>query len=388
MSITKMIDLDLTNKRVFIRSDLNIPIKNNKIISDMRIIASMKTIKTAIQKGAKVIVASHLGNPIEGLYDKNLSMQFIANYLSKKINYPILFKNNYLNGINISNKELIVLENVRFNKGEKKDEEFLAKQYASLCDIYVMDAFGSAHRTHASTHNVAKFSSIACTGELLDKEIKTLSKILNNLTRPVVAIIAGSKISTKLKILCSLVKIVDQLIVGGGIANTFIASKGNYIGNSLYEENMIPKVKKMIEKYQVIIPSDVCVATEFSETAKAIIKSTSKIKNNEIILDLGPKSIENIINSLKSAKTIIWNGPVGVFEFTNFKEGTKTIAKAIAKSNAFSIVGGGDTLAVIESLNISNKISYISTGGGAFLEFISGKELPAITMLKKCTKYN
>ncbi|CAL1329303.1 phosphoglycerate kinase [Candidatus Providencia siddallii] len=386
MSIIKMTDLDLTKKKVFIRSDLNVPIKNNKIISDARILASLPTIDFAIKKKAKVIVASHIGNPIEGEYNHNFSMKPIVNWFIKNTNYHVFFEKNFLNKININNGELFFLENVRFNKGEKNNDIKLAKQYAALCDIYVLDAFGTSHRIHASTHNIAKYSPVSCAGILLCNELNALNKALVCPERPMVAIVGGSKISSKFKTLYSLSKKVDQLIVGGGIANTFIAAKGNNVGLSLYEKNMISKIKEILKNCQVIIPNDVRVTNKFSKNAIAISKKNSEIKNNDKILDLGDESIENIVKIIKKAKTIIWNGPLGMFELPNFCQGTKALAEAIAENNGFSIAGGGDTLAAIELFNISNKISYISTGGGAFIEFITKKKLPTITMLKKCAK--
>ncbi|APC10493.1 phosphoglycerate kinase [Providencia rettgeri] len=386
MSVIKMTDLDLAGKRVFIRSDLNVPVKDGKVTSDARIRASLPTIEAALKQGAKVMVTSHLGRPTEGEYNEEFSLQPVVDYLAGKIDYPVRLVKDYLNGVEIADGELVVLENVRFNKGEKKDDETLSKQYAALCDVYVMDAFGTAHRAQASTHGVAKFSPVACAGPLLSNELEALGKALDNPARPMVAIVGGSKVSTKLTVLDSLSKIADQLIVGGGIANTFIAAEGNNVGRSLYEDDLIPEAKKLLANCQIPVPTDVRVATEFSETAEATLKSSTEIKDDEQILDLGDKSAERLAEILKNAKTILWNGPVGVFEFPNFRKGTEIVARAIADSDAFSIAGGGDTLAAIDLFGIADKISYISTGGGAFLEFVEGKKLPAVVMLEERAK--
>ncbi|UDG80685.1 Phosphoglycerate kinase [Candidatus Hartigia pinicola] len=386
MSIIKMTDLALSGKRVFIRSDLNVPIKNNKITSDMRLRASLPTIESALKQGAKVIVTSHLGRPNEGNYNPEFSLKPVVDYLSKKIPFPVRLIKDYLDGIDVSEGELVVLENVRFNIGEKKNDERLSKQYAAICDICVIDSFGTAHRTEASTYGVAKFSSLACAGPLLINELETLGNALNNPKRPMVAVIGGSKVSTKLSILHALSKIADQLIVGGGIANTFIAAKGKNVGRSIYEKAMIPDAKKLLANCHIPIPTDVRVATKFSETADAIVKSSAEVKDNEQILDLGDESAEHLAKIVKNAKTILWNGPIGVFEFPNFRKGTEIVARAIADSDAFSIVGGGDTVAAIDLFGISNKISYISTGGGAFLKFIEGKKLPVVMILEECAQ--
>lgn len=386
MSVIKMTDLDLAGKRVFIRSDLNVPVKDGKVTSDARIRASLPTIENALKQGAKVMVTSHLGRPTEGEYNEEFSLQPVVDYLADKIDYPVRLVKDYLNGVDIAEGELVVLENVRFNKGEKKDDETLSKQYAALCDVYVMDAFGTAHRAQASTHGVAKFAPIACAGPLLSNELEALGKALGNPARPMVAIVGGSKVSTKLTVLDSLSKIADQLIVGGGIANTFIAAQGNNVGRSLYEADLIPEAKKLLTTCQIPVPTDVRVATEFSETAAATLKASTDIKDDEQILDLGDESAERLAEILKNAKTILWNGPVGVFEFPNFRKGTEIVARAIAESDAFSIAGGGDTLAAIDLFGIADKISYISTGGGAFLEFVEGKKLPAVVMLEERAK--
>lgn len=387
MAIIKMIDLDLAGKRVFIRSDMNVPIKDGKITSDIRIRASLPTIELALKQGASVMVTSHLGRPIEGEYNEAFSLQPIVESLQKKISSQVRLEKNYLNKLYIAKKdELVILENVRFNKGELKDDEVLAKKYAAMCDVFVMDAFGTAHRAQASTHNVGKFAPIACAGPLLINELEALSKALDHPARPMVAIVGGSKISTKLTVLHSLSKIADQLVVGGGIANTFIAALGYNIGTSLYEENLIPEAKHLLKTSNILLPTDVRTATEFSEIATATLKSISNIKDNEQILDLGDESIARLATILKSAKTILLNGPVGVFEFPHFRKGTEVVVSATAGSEAFSIAGGGDTLAAIDLFGLTNKISYISTGGGAFLEFVEGKKLPAVVMLKKRAK--
>ncbi|EKT54371.1 phosphoglycerate kinase [Providencia burhodogranariea] len=386
MSVIKMTDLDLAGKRVFIRSDLNVPVKDGKVTSDARIRASLPTIENALKQGAKVMVTSHLGRPTEGEYNEEFSLQPVVDYLAEKIDFPVRLVKDYLDGVDVAEGELVVLENVRFNKGEKKDDETLSKQYAALCDVYVMDAFGTAHRAQASTHGVAKFSPVACAGPLLSNELEALGKALGNPARPMVAIVGGSKVSTKLTVLDSLSKIADQLIVGGGIANTFIAAQGNNVGRSLYEADLIPEAKKLLANCHIPVPTDVRVATEFSETAEATLKPSSEIKDDEQILDLGDESAARLAEILKNAKTILWNGPVGVFEFPNFRKGTEIIANAIAESDAFSIAGGGDTLAAIDLFGIADKISYISTGGGAFLEFVEGKKLPAVVMLEERAK--
>ncbi|WP_409311287.1 phosphoglycerate kinase [Pectobacterium sp. B1J-3] len=383
MSVIKMTDLDLAGKRVLIRSDLNVPVKEGKVTSDARIRASLPTIELALKQGARVMVTSHLGRPTEGEYNEEFSLLPVVNYLKEKLSSPVRLAKDYLDGVDVAEGELVVLENVRFNKGEKKDDEVLSKKYAALCDVYVMDAFGTAHRAQASTHGVGKFAPIACAGPLLSGELDALGKALGNPARPMVAIVGGSKVSTKLTVLDSLSKIADQLIVGGGIANTFVAAQGHNVGKSLYEADLIPEAKKLLETCDIPVPSDVRVASEFSETATATLKSVTAIKDEEQILDLGDVSAERLAEILKNAKTILWNGPVGVFEFPNFRKGTEIVARAIAESDAFSIAGGGDTLAAIDLFGIADQISYISTGGGAFLEFVEGKKLPAVVMLEE-----
>lgn len=386
MSVIKMSDLDLAGKRVLIRSDLNVPVKDGKVTSDARIRASLPTIEAALKQGARVMVTSHLGRPTEGEYNEEFSLLPVVNYLKDKLSSPVRLAKDYLDGVDVAEGELVVLENVRFNKGEKKDDETLSKKYAALCDIYVMDAFGTAHRAQASTHGVGKFAPVACAGPLLSAELEALGKALGNPARPMVAIVGGSKVSTKLTVLESLSKIADQLIVGGGIANTFVAAQGNNVGKSLYEPDLLDTAKKLLETCDIPVPTDVRVATEFSETATATVKQASEIKDEEQILDMGDVSANRLAEIIKNAKTILWNGPVGVFEFPNFRKGTEIVANAIADSEGFSIAGGGDTLAAIDLFGIADKISYISTGGGAFLEFVEGKQLPAVVMLEERAK--
>ncbi|QCI27282.1 phosphoglycerate kinase [Buchnera aphidicola] len=383
--IIHMKDLNLNNKIVLIRVDFNVPIKNNKILCDNRIKASLPTISFALKKNAKVILMSHLGRPKEGQYDKKLSLFPIFQYLKKIFPKNNVQFNNNLNNIKIKKKELLILENVRFNIGEKDNNEILSQKYANLCDIFVMDAFGSSHRKESSTYGVGIFSKIACAGPLLISEINNLEKALKNPKRPMISIVGGAKISTKFKLLEKLSKISDTVIVGGGIANTFLAIDHN-IGNSLYEPKFIPLAKKLKNKNNILIPVDSRVGIEFSKLTPAYIKKPHEIKKNEEIMDIGDLSIKKIITIIKKAKTILWNGPIGVFEFPNFSLGTRALAESIAKSKAFSIAGGGETINVIEMFKISNKISYISTGGGAFLEFVEGKKLPAIKMLESVKK--
>lgn len=383
MSVIKMTDLDLAGKRVLIRADLNVPVKEGKVTSDARIRASLPTIKTALAAGAKVMVTSHLGRPTEGEYDEQFSLKPVADYLDNALDVPVKLAKDYLDGVAVNTGELVVLENVRFNKGEKKNEEALAKKYATLCDVFVMDAFGTAHRAQGSTYGVAEYAPVACAGPLLAVELEALGKALDNPARPMVAVVGGSKVSTKLTVLDALSKIADQLVVGGGISNTFVAAKGYNVGGSLHEADLIPEAKRLMETCNIPVATDVRVAKEFSETAAATVKPADQVQDDEQILDLGPDSAAKLADILKDAKTILWNGPVGVFEFENFRKGTEVIAKAIADSEGFSIAGGGDTLAAIDMFGIADKISYISTGGGAFLEFVEGKKLPAVAILEK-----
>ncbi|WP_432471694.1 phosphoglycerate kinase [Amphritea sp. HPY] len=383
MSVLKMTDLDLNGKRVLIREDLNVPVKDGQVTSDARIRASLPTIKFALEAGAKVMIMSHLGRPTEGEYDEASSLAPVAAHLGGLLGREVpLIKDWLEGGFDVAEGDLVLLENVRFNAGEKKDNEALSQQMAGLCDIYVMDAFGTAHRAQASTHGVAKFAPVACAGPLLAGELDALAKALDNPARPMAAIVGGSKVSTKLTVLESLSDKVDQLIVGGGIANTFLAAAGKPVGKSLCEHDLIPTAKALMEKVNIPLPVDVVVATEFAETATATVKSVDDVAEDDMILDIGPQTAANLAGLLKDAGTIIWNGPVGVFEFDQFGEGTKTLSLAIAESNGFSIAGGGDTLAAVDKYNIAEQVSYISTGGGAFLEFVEGKALPAVAMLE------
>ena len=386
MSVIKMTDLDLSGKRVFIRADLNVPVKDGKVTSDARIRATIPTLKLALEKGAKVMVTSHLGRPTEGEFKPEDSLQPVVDYLNEHLDVPVRLERDYLNGVDVKAGEIVVLENVRVNKGEKKNDPELSKKYAALCDVFIMDAFGTAHRAQASTYGVAEFAPVACAGPLLAAELDALGKALKEPARPMVAIVGGSKVSTKLEVLNSLSKIADQIIVGGGIANTFIAAAGHNVGKSLYEADFIPVAKELAASTDIPVPVDVRVGTEFSETAPATEKSVAEVKDNESIFDIGDKSAEQLAEIIKNAKTVLWNGPVGVFEFPNFRKGTEIISHAIANSDAFSIAGGGDTLAAIDLFGIADKISYISTGGGAFLEFVEGKILPAVEILEKRAK--
>ena len=386
MTVIKMTDLDLANKRVLIREDLNVPVKEGKVTSDARIRAALPTLKHAIEAGAKVIVMSHLGRPTEGEYEEQYSMQPVADHLSGLLGQDVPLIKDWLEGVEVESGQLVLVENVRFNKGEKKDDEVLSKKMAALCDIYVMDAFGTAHRAQASTHGVGKFAPIACAGPLLAAELDALEKALAKPARPMAAIVGGSKVSTKLTVLESLSDKVDQLIVGGGIANTFLAAAGFPVGKSLYEKDLIPQAKALMEKVNIPLPEDVIVATEFSADATAMVKDAKDVAEDDMILDIGPKAASKLAGLLESSQTIIWNGPVGVFEFDQFGEGTKALSMAIANSDGFSIAGGGDTLAAVDKYEIADKVSYISTGGGAFLEFVEGKVLPAVAMLESRTQ--
>lgn len=388
MSVIRMSDLDLNGKRVLIREDLNVPVKAGKVTSDARLKAAMPTIELALKQGAKVMVMSHLGRPEEGVFDADASMQPVVDYLSNALSAPVRLAADYLDGIEVSAGEVVVFENVRFNKGEGKNDDALAQKLAALCDVFVMDAFGTAHRAQASTHGVAKYAPVACAGPLLVAELDALAAALKNPKRPLVAIVGGSKVSTKLTVLESLSGIVDQLIVGGGIANTFIAANGNNVGKSLYEADLIPEAQRLMAQAKnrggnIPVPTDVVVGQAFSETTPATLKPVSAVAAEDMIFDIGPDTSAELVSILKSAGTIVWNGPVGVFEFDQFAAGTKAIAQAIADSDAFSIAGGGDTLAAIDKYNIADKVSYVSTGGGAFLEFLEGKTLPAVAILEQ-----
>lgn len=386
IAVKKMADCELAGKRVLIRQDLNVPIKNGEVSSDARIKASIPTIKAALEKGARVLIMSHLGRPVEGAsveQNSEFTLAPVAKHLGKLLGQDIRLVSDYLEqSPEVAEGEVVLLENVRFNKGEKKDDEALAKRYAALGDVYVMDAFGTAHRAQASTHGVAKFASTACAGPLLAGELEALEKALANPARPMVAIVGGSKVSTKLTVLESLADVADQIIVGGGIANTFLAATNKPVGKSLYEADLIDNAKALMAKTHIPVPSDVVVGKEFSETAEATLKQAEDVADDEMIFDVGPDTSKALAEILANAKTIIWNGPVGVFEFDQFGEGTKALANAIAQSTAFSIAGGGDTLAAVDKYQISDKVSYISTGGGAFLEYVEGKELPAVAVLK------
>lgn len=384
MAILKMADLDLKGKRVLIRADLNVPLKDGKVASDKRIMATLPTIKLALEKGAKVMVISHLGRPEEGVYAEEFSLKPVADYIATKLNgVKVRLEKDYLNGVEVNEGEVVVLENCRFNKGEKKNAEDLSKKYAALCDVFVMDAFGTAHRAQATTYGVAQFAPVACAGPLLAAELEALGKAMDNPARPMVAIVGGSKVSTKLPVLNSLLKVCDQLIVGGGIANTFIAAAGHKVGKSLCENDLIDTAKELAAKTQIPEFVDVVVGKEFDEKTPAVTKDLKDVADDDMIFDLGPKSMANINEVIKNAKTILWNGPVGVFEFDQFAAGTKSMADAIANSDAFSVAGGGDTINSIQKFGVTDKISYISTGGGAFLEFVEGKKLPAVEILDK-----
>ncbi|HEX6397881.1 MAG TPA: phosphoglycerate kinase [Steroidobacteraceae bacterium] len=392
MNVLRMADQDLRGKRVLIREDLNVPVEDGRVTSDARIRASLPTIKLALDKGAKVFLTSHLGRPEEGVYAEEFSLAPVASRLSELLGTPVPLKKDWLNaGVDTAPGSAVLLENVRFNKGEKKDKEDLAKKMAELCDVYVMDAFGTAHRAEASTHGVGKFAKVACAGPLLVGELEALERALAKPARPLVAIVAGSKVSTKLTVLESLLTKVDKLIVGGGIANTFLAATGINVGKSLHEAEMLDMARKLLEQAkargaEIPLPTDVVVAKEFAATAHADVRSIHDVRPDEMILDIGPDTAERFGAMLQKAGTIVWNGPVGVFEFDQFGEGTKAIAQAIAKSPAFSLAGGGDTLAAIEKYGVEEGISYISTGGGAFLEFVEGKTLPAVAMLQERAK--
>ncbi|MBV5302293.1 MAG: phosphoglycerate kinase [Methylococcales bacterium] len=388
MTILRMVDLDLAGKRVLIREDLNVPVKNGKVASDIRIQASLPTIQHALNAGAAVMLMSHIGRPVEGEYNPEYSLQPVADHLATLLNKPVRLEKDWLEGITISAGEVVLCENVRFNIGEGKDSDELGKKMAALCDIFVMDAFGTAHRAQASTHAIAKFAPISCAGPLLTDELDALGRALGSPEKPVIAIVGGSKVSSKLIVLQALSQKVNQLIVGGGIANTFIAAAGFSVGKSLYEPDLIDEAKQLIANAKaagsdIPIPTDVVCAKEFSDTAEATVKEVADIEADDLILDIGPETAAHYASILKSAKTIVWNGPVGVFEIDQFAHGTQTLAYAIAGSDAFSIAGGGDTLAAIDKYGINDQISYTSTGGGAFLEFLEGKTLPAVAILDR-----
>ncbi|MBK1617326.1 phosphoglycerate kinase [Lamprobacter modestohalophilus] len=392
MSFTKLTDLDLAGKRVLIRSDLNVPVKSGKVTSDARISASLPTFEHCLKAGAKVMVMSHLGRPEEGVYSEENSLAPVAADLGAKLGREVRLVKDYLETApEVPDGELVLLENVRFNKGEKKDDEALSKQYAALCDVYVMDAFGTAHRAQASTHGAGKFAPTACAGLLLAEELDALQKALAEPKRPMVAIVGGSKVSTKLTVLEALSTKVDQLVVGGGIANTFIAADGHNVGKSLYEADLVGTAKALMEKATaagatIPIATDVVCGKQFDENEPALTKPVAEVEDDDMIFDIGPDSANALAEIIKNAGTVVWNGPVGVFEFDQFGEGTKTISMAIAETEAFTLAGGGDTIAAIQKYDIYDRVSYISTAGGAFLEYLEGKTLPAVAMLEARAK--
>lgn len=388
MAVIRMSDLDLKNKRVLIREDLNVPIKDGKVSDDTRIRAALLTLERALEAGARVMVMSHLGRPTEGEYAEQYSLQPVAERLSELLGRQVPLVRDWLDGVEVEPGKLVLLENVRFNVGEKKNDDALAQRMAALCDVFVMDAFGTAHRAQASTHGVAKFAPIACAGPLLAAELEALSRALENPNRPMAAIVGGAKVSTKLTVLDSLLKVVDQLIVGGGIANTFIAAAGHPVGKSLYEPELVAEARRLIAAAQekgseIPIPTDVVCAKRFAEDAEAEVKPVDQVSEDDMILDIGPDTARRYAEMMAKAGTIVWNGPVGVFEIDQFGEGTRVLGEAIAASPAFSIAGGGDTLAAVAKYGIGDRISYISTGGGAFLEFLEGKKLPAVAVLEE-----
>lgn len=388
MSVIKLTDLDLKDKRVFIRADLNVPIKDGKVTSDARITASMATIKYCLERGARVMVTSHLGRPEEGIWSEENSLKPVADNIAERLGKPVRLIRDWINdAVEVAQGELVVLENCRFNKGEKKNDDATAQSYAKLCDIFVMDAFGTAHRAEASTHGIAKYAPIACAGILLTEELDALTKALLNPARPMVAIVGGSKVSTKLTVLESLSEKVDQLVVGGGIANTFLKAAGKNIGKSLCEDDLVPTAKMLMDKMKqrnatIPIAVDVVIGKKFDANEPAVIKDADTVSNDDMIFDIGPKSAQELADIIMKAGTVVWNGPVGVFEFDQFGAGTHTIAKAIADTKAFTLAGGGDTIAAIQKYGIYDKVSYISTAGGAFLEFLEGKKLPAVEILE------
>ncbi len=392
MSFIKLTDLDLAGKRVLIRADLNVPVKEGKVTSDARITASMPTVEHCVKAGAKVMVMSHRGRPEEGKVDEENSMQPIAECMTEKLGQSVRLVKDYLDKApEVADGEVVLLENVRFNAGEKKDDETLAKKYAALCDVFVMDAFGTAHRAQASTHGAGVYAPVACAGLLLSDELDSLAKALANPARPMVAIVGGSKVSTKLTVLEALSEKVDQLVVGGGIANTFLKAMGHNVGKSLCEEDLVDTAKALIAKMQargahIPIAVDVVCGKKFDENEPAVLKNADEVEDDDMIFDIGPKSAKELADIISKAGTIVWNGPVGVFEFDQFGEGTKTVSMAIADAKGFSLAGGGDTIAAIQKYNIYDKVSYISTAGGAFLEYLEGKVLPAVAMLEARAK--
>ena len=388
MPVIKLVDLDLKGKRVFIRADLNVPVKDGKVTSDARITASMATINHCLKQGAKVMVTSHLGRPEEGLWTEENSLKPVADNIAERLNKPVRLIRDWVDGgFEIAGGELVVLENCRINKGEKKNSEETAQKYAKLCDVFVMDAFGTAHRAEASTHGIAKYAPVACAGILLTEELEALTKALLNPARPMVAIVGGSKVSTKLTVLESLSEKVDQLVVGGGIANTFLKATGKNVGKSLCEDDLVPTAKALMDKMakrnaSIPIAVDVVVGKKFDANEPAVLKDAGDVSDDEMIFDIGPKSAQELVDIIMRAGTVVWNGPVGVFEFDQFGAGTEKIARAIAETSAFTLAGGGDTSAAIQKYDIYDKVSYISTAGGAFLEFLEGKKLPAVEILE------
>jgi phosphoglycerate kinase len=385
-TVVHMADLDLAGQRVLIRQDLNVPLKDGRVSSDARLQASLPSICQALAKGAKVMVVSHLGRPIEGQFEARFSLAPVVEWLNRHLDCNVRLQRDWQAGISPVEDEVLVLENCRFNVGEKANDEALARHMAALCDIYVNDAFGTAHRAHASTYGVARYAPIACAGPLMAAELKALSKALNNPARPLVAVVGGAKVSTKLTVLETLADQVDQLIVGGGIANTFLAASGQPVGQSLHEPNLVDMARRLMQKTHILIPIDVVTATEFNHTAVAITRDVASVADHDMILDVGPQTAQQVADIIAQAGTIIWNGPLGVFEFDQFGHGTECLSHAIAATGAFSIAGGGDTLAAVDQYGITDAVSYISTGGGAFLEFIEGKKLPAIAILEQRAK--
>jgi phosphoglycerate kinase len=383
LKVDLMKDQDLRGRRVLIREDLNVPIKNGQVSSDARIRAALPTIEAALAAGARVILMSHLGRPVEGEYDEQFSLAPVAQHLSGLLGKPVALVADWRGGVELADGEVALLENVRFNPGEKANDDNLSLAYAALCDIFVMDAFGTAHRAQASTHGVAKHAPVACAGPLLAGELNALESALSDPARPMVAIVGGSKVSTKLTVLETLADKVDQLVVGGGIANTFLAASGKPVGKSLCEHDLLSSARALMEKTHIPLPPDVVTGKEFSESAEATLKQASDVAGDDMILDIGPVAAAEIAEILSGAGTILWNGPVGVFEFDQFAGGTEALSRAIAASSAFSLAGGGDTLAAIDKFEIADKVSYISTGGGAFLEYVEGKTLPAVAMLEQ-----
>jgi phosphoglycerate kinase len=391
MTYLKISDVDIADKRVLIREDLNVPVKDGVITSDVRIKAALETIKYAVEKQAKVIVMSHLGRPTAGVFEEQFSLAPVAKKLSELLGQEVLLVKDWLDGVEVKAGQVVLCENVRFNVGEKKNDEALAQKMAALCDVFVMDAFATAHRKESSTYGVIKYAPVACAGFLLNKELAALGKAMDHPQRPLVAIVGGAKVSTKLTLLKSIIKVADYLIVGGGIANTFLAAAGYKVGRSLYETDLLGEAQELVtfaksQGKEIPLPLDVVVAKEFAEDAKATVKEIDAVEDDDMILDVGPKTSEKFTAMLKEARTILWNGPVGVFEFEQFAAGTELLANAIATSDAYSVAGGGDTIAAIEKYNIAAKISYISTAGGAFLAYLEGEALPAVAALNEAAK--